>query len=662
MTTEKSIPEAFQSRQKTLTKWGMAYNPFTAAPLVTHEDVKSLFVNREEELETLFAYLAPEGGLRVYIRGARGSGKTSFLHSIQERLEGIDAIIPIYLSSPSWESPDAFLSSLTSSVQDAIHPDNPNQRPISDDGEWTLNKLVDFFDRLPKHFVALIDNIDGNAESICQALRPIRDWLMSIPVTLIFAGDTDTLTYLRNNSAVAEMFDLVLDLKPLERPAVQEIVQKRLGKASKSKTKSIFSDQAIHRIHHYSRGNPRRIMSLCRNTVQHALICGASNISEKDVSDAYLANMERFEAELSDSQRKVLEYFRKTPSLKVVNASHKGLQDFTGLARSSLSQILAEMESDGLLTNHKVGRESFYTPYSIKELEEREEESLPMSEHGQAAYSTIEATLRERLTEEEVAGNVDEAIEKAKAIKETVRKRKAWPKVAEALLDLGRLYRKKRDFTQALRYSLEALDIGGKHGLKDVQAQAHCHIGSILEDMKQLAEAEREYLKAIELDPEFVWVHLRLGSLLHQLKRYEEAEREYRKAIELGPGFAMPHYNLGILFRGLKRYDEAEREYRKAIELDPKDADPHNNLGDLFRDLKRYDDAERESRRAIELDPKSPHPHGNLGEIFNNLKRYDDAEREYKEALRLAEEQGLSDIVELARNSLNSLKVRRSVK
>ncbi len=41
--------------------------------------------------------------------------------------------------------------------------------------------------------------------------------------------------------------------------------------------------------------------------------------------------------------------------------------------------------------------------------------------------------------------------------------------------------------------------------------------------------------------------HLKLGKPLFKSKRYEEAEEEFRKTIQINPNFALAHLGLGIL-------------------------------------------------------------------------------------------------------------------
>jgi len=83
--------------------------------------------------------------------------------------------------------------------------------------------------------------------------------------------------------------------------------------------------------------------------------------------------------------------------------------------------------------------------------------------------------------------------------------------------------------------------------------------------MKVPEKAEKEYQKAIEINPEYSSTHCCLGNILKISGREAEAKQAYRKAIELDPKFSPAHYNLGDLFQNSGRNTEAVQAYRKAI-------------------------------------------------------------------------------------------------
>ncbi len=76
--------------------------------------------------------------------------------------------------------------------------------------------------------------------------------------------------------------------------------------------------------------------------------------------------------------------------------------------------------------------------------------------------------------------------------------------------------------------------------------------------------------KALALDPELSEAYAALGSV----KRiydwdWEGTERDFRRAIKLNPNYAKAHLWYGLLLSSLGRHDEALAEIKRAIEIDP---------------------------------------------------------------------------------------------
>jgi len=84
------------------------------------------------------------------------------------------------------------------------------------------------------------------------------------------------------------------------------------------------------------------------------------------------------------------------------------------------------------------------------------------------------------------------------------------------------------------------------------------------------AKAEQEYLRAIELDPNYATAHHWLGSdVLTQLGRFDEGLAQMSRARELDPFSTVIAVNYGDTLFYARRYDDAIAAYRKAHELDP---------------------------------------------------------------------------------------------
>ncbi|MCI0625215.1 MAG: protein kinase [Acidobacteria bacterium] len=112
-------------------------------------------------------------------------------------------------------------------------------------------------------------------------------------------------------------------------------------------------------------------------------------------------------------------------------------------------------------------------------------------------------------------------------------------------------------------------------------------------------------LRATELDPSLAEPHATLANLHLSELDYPGAEREYRKAIELNPAYATAHQWYGWMLSRLGRDEEAIREAQQAAALDPLSPRITLSLGDALLLAGRYDQAIAAYRKAIELgDPQ----------------------------------------------------------
>ena len=92
-----------------------------------------------------------------------------------------------------------------------------------------------------------------------------------------------------------------------------------------------------------------------------------------------------------------------------------------------------------------------------------------------------------------------------------------------------------------------------------------------------------------------------MGQICSESGDYRKAEYNYLKAIEIDPNYAAVHFNYAILLQKLGKTNMAEVYYIKAIELDPKDAEAHAAYGLLLVDHGKRDNALSETESASEL-------------------------------------------------------------
>lgn len=119
-----------------------------------------------------------------------------------------------------------------------------------------------------------------------------------------------------------------------------------------------------------------------------------------------------------------------------------------------------------------------------------------------------------------------------------------------------------------------------------------------------MAEAERLYRRAIDLDPALAIAYTNLGNILFRRGDIPGAEKLYRRAIDVDDRQPEAHYNLGyvMLDRGQPRVAAAHFEH--AIARDPRFADAHFNLAMAYEQLAEREKARSHWKKYLELEPK----------------------------------------------------------
>jgi tetratricopeptide (TPR) repeat protein len=139
------------------------------------------------------------------------------------------------------------------------------------------------------------------------------------------------------------------------------------------------------------------------------------------------------------------------------------------------------------------------------------------------------------------------------------------------------------------------------------------------EKQQYFAEAEKHFLKAIELNPSYSDAYGNLGLLKYRTKKYPEAEQYYLKAIELNPGNATVLSNLGAIYFEMKQYEAAKNTYSKALNANPNMADANANMGATLATLGQLQASIPYFTKAIELNPSNVQNYYFLGITYQNI-------------------------------------------
>jgi eukaryotic-like serine/threonine-protein kinase len=244
------------------------------------------------------------------------------------------------------------------------------------------------------------------------------------------------------------------------------------------------------------------------------------------------------------------------------------------------------------------------------------------------------------MVQEEIVKEISENLRLRLTGEEKARLAKPYTANAEAYqLYLKGRYHASKDTSEGLNKGIEYYQqaIGKDPGYALAYAGlADCYgvLGSgmdYLPPKESLPKAKAAATKALELDDALAEAHAALGSAeLYYDWDWLGAEREFKRAIQLNPNSAIAHlqYSEYLLIRA--RFEESIAEARRAQELDPISPRMTVALGYTYLLARRYDDAIAQSRKALELDANASVAHANLAWAYVGKGLYGQAIAEHE--------------------------------
>jgi tetratricopeptide (TPR) repeat protein len=164
----------------------------------------------------------------------------------------------------------------------------------------------------------------------------------------------------------------------------------------------------------------------------------------------------------------------------------------------------------------------------------------------------------------------------------------------------------------------------------------HNYIGAQYSLGNRMTEAERAYQKALSINPRYYDSLSNLGDIYRQQGRFDEAVRSYTQAIESGAPYADTYYNLGVTYTSQGKLAQAEEPLRRAIELRPSHRSALYNLGWVYDNQDKRRQAEEAYVNTLRRDPAYVEPRINLGVLLTKQGRYNEALEQLQSAQRLA--------------------------
>ena len=201
--------------------------------------------------------------------------------------------------------------------------------------------------------------------------------------------------------------------------------------------------------------------------------------------------------------------------------------------------------------------------------------------------------------------------------------------------------RTSEGFAKSLEYYQKALEKDPSYALAYVGiADTYLQMGwyDVISSDLTRQKARPFIEKALHIDDHLAAAHSSAAILLGDFEfDFDGAEKEYRKALALDPGYFHAHHWYSLFLSSQGRYTEAIQEIQKALSLDPLSLLAHTASGGIYYDSGQYDLAIEALKKPLELAPNFYVPRIWLALVYAQKQMYADAIRE----LERAEEQTL---------------------
>jgi DNA-binding winged helix-turn-helix (wHTH) protein/TolB-like protein/tetratricopeptide (TPR) repeat protein len=168
--------------------------------------------------------------------------------------------------------------------------------------------------------------------------------------------------------------------------------------------------------------------------------------------------------------------------------------------------------------------------------------------------------------------------------------------------------------------------------LNDRLAETHTALAYIKAGYDwDFAGAEREYQRALELNPNYPTAQNWYAEFLGLMGRSTESITGMRRALELEPLSLMINVELGDMLLFARQYDQAIEQYRKTLDLDSSFVRAHVQLGQVYGQKGQYEEAISELKKAISLNSEDNYAIQLLGYMYAISRRTSEAYRALEE-------------------------------
>jgi TolB-like protein/Tfp pilus assembly protein PilF len=204
----------------------------------------------------------------------------------------------------------------------------------------------------------------------------------------------------------------------------------------------------------------------------------------------------------------------------------------------------------------------------------------------------------------------------------------------------GRYFWNRRtpdDLQRALVYFQQAIDTDHEYasayaGLADTYAMLGSSPYAVMPASDASAKAKAAAKRALEIDETLADAHVSLAFATYAYDwDWPAGEREFKRAIQLDPNYATAHYWYSLYLGQLGRVTEALAEAKRSRDLEPLSLIGNHSVALALYYARRYDEAADSLRKTLELDPNFQLAHRLLGQLYEAQGRSEEGLLEFQQ-------------------------------
>jgi serine/threonine protein kinase/tetratricopeptide (TPR) repeat protein len=207
----------------------------------------------------------------------------------------------------------------------------------------------------------------------------------------------------------------------------------------------------------------------------------------------------------------------------------------------------------------------------------------------------------------------------------------------------GRFWLNRRNeegFHKSIEYFQQAINKDPAYALAyDGLADSNSLLGNFgfVPPKEAFPRAKEAALKALEIDDTLAEAHTSLGiTMMYYDWDWSGAEKEFQRAIALNPGYPEAHNFYSAALWQVGRMQDSIAQRRTAVEIDPLALTSNAFLGATFYLARQYDQAMEQLRKTLELDPNFTFAHTGLGLAYVQKSMSKEAVGEFEKALAIS--------------------------